>query len=143
LVSLVKDDNNFICQDVCFTATSPKIPSGSATGLQIKYFLHCSGADEACLSSSSVVSTTGLYSPFDACPNTNMFQHLFGIEFAYENHNHVWGILPFKFAQCFGFIDNLTRHFSHSKNKSAWTALFQAILLVGSLGRFMPTCVSY
>jgi hypothetical protein len=97
-ISLAKDDDNFIRQDVCFTATSPKIPSGSATGVHIKYFRHHFGADEACLSGSSIVSTTGLCPPFNTCPNTNMFQHLFGIEFAYKNHTHIWGIFPFEFV---------------------------------------------
>jgi hypothetical protein len=87
-----------IHQYVCFTDTSPKIPSGSATRVHIKYFLHCFGADEACLFGSSIVSTTGLCPPFDACPNTNMFQYLFGIKFTYKNHTHVWGVSPFEFA---------------------------------------------
>ncbi len=98
LVSLAKDDDDFIRQDVRFTATSPKIPSESATGVHIKYFLHHFGADEACLSGSSIVSTTGLCPPFDACSNTNIFQHLSGIEFAYKNHTHVRVISPFEFA---------------------------------------------
>jgi hypothetical protein len=35
-VSLAKDNDDFICQDVCFTATSPKIPSGLETKVHIK-----------------------------------------------------------------------------------------------------------
>ncbi len=54
---------------------------------------------------------------FDACPNTNLFQHLFGIEFAFEDHLCVRGILPFKFAHCFVFTDDLTYRLSHPKNK--------------------------
>ena len=42
-----------------------------------------------------------------------MFQHLFGIEFHFENHTHVRGISPFEFARCFGFTDNLTHRLSH------------------------------
>jgi hypothetical protein len=59
----------------------------------------------------------GLCPPFDACLNTNLFQHLFGIKFAYENHLHVQGILPFKFAHCFGFTDDLAYRLSQPKNK--------------------------
>jgi hypothetical protein len=64
-----------------------------------------------------VVSTKGLCPPIDACPNTNLFQHLFGIEFAFEDHLRVWGIFPFKFACCFGFTDDLTYRLLHPKNK--------------------------
>jgi hypothetical protein len=42
---------------------------------------------------------------------------LFGIEFHYENHSHVRGISPFKFARCFGFNDDLTYRFSQPANK--------------------------
>ncbi len=34
-----------------------------------------------------------------------MFQHLFDIEFNYNNHARVRGILPFKFAWCFGSLE--------------------------------------
>jgi hypothetical protein len=46
-----------------------------------------------------------------------MFQHLFGIKFHYENHSHVHGILPFEFACCFGFNNNLTYWLSQPANK--------------------------
>ncbi len=97
-VSLAKDDEDFCWQDVCFATTEPLTPSGSPNGVYVKYFLHHSGSDDACLSGSAVISTAGLCPPFDACPNTNMFQHLFGIKFAYKNHTHVRGISPFEFA---------------------------------------------
>ncbi len=64
-----------------------------------------------------MVSTEGLCPPFDACRNTNLFQHLFGIEFAFEDHLRVQGISPFKFAHCFGFTDDLTFRLLHPKNK--------------------------
>jgi hypothetical protein len=115
-ISLAKDDDNFCRQDVCFTATMT-IPTGVPTSILIKYFLHHTGLDKNCLTGSLVVSTEGLCPPFDACPNTNLFQHLFGIKFAYENHLHVRGILPFEFACCFGFTDDLTYRLSHPKNK--------------------------
>jgi hypothetical protein len=115
-ISLAKDHDNFCRQDVRFTATMT-ILTGIPTGVLIKYFLHHTGLDENCLAGLSVVSTKGLCPPFDACPNTNLFQFLFGIKFAYENHLHVRGISPFEFACCFGFTDDLTYCLSHPKNK--------------------------
>ncbi len=69
------------------------------------------------LGSAAVVSSDGLCPPFNASPNKNMFQHLFGIKFHYENHSHVRGILPFKCARCFGFHNNLTYWLSQPANK--------------------------
>jgi hypothetical protein len=118
LVSLAKYDADFCRkEDVCFITSEPSTPSGSPTDVHVKYFLHHPGSDSACLYSSAVISTAGLCAPFGACPNTNMFQHLFRIEFAYKNHVHIWGISPFEFAQCFGFTDNLTHRLSHPKDK--------------------------
>ena len=116
-VSLAKDDDDFCHQDVKFTASLPKISEGSQNGIIVKYFLHLPGSDETCLTGASVVLCEGLCPPFDACPNTNIFQHLFGIIFSYKNHQHVQGILSFKFAHCFGFTDDLTYRLSHAKNK--------------------------
>jgi hypothetical protein len=112
------------------------IPTGIPTSVLIKYFLHHTGLDESCLTGLLVIFTKGLCQPFDARPKTNLFQHLFGIKFAYENHLHVWGILPFKFACCFGFTDDLTYRLSHPKNKfcldsaipgCTWSWLFEQI----------------
>ena len=69
------------------------------------------------LASAAVVLSDGLCPPFDASPNKNMFQHLFGIEFHYENCSHIRGILPFEFAHCFGFNDDLTYWLSQPANK--------------------------
>ena len=82
LVSLAKDDTDFCHQDVCFVTTEPSTPSESPNDVHIKYFLHHPGSDDACLSGSVIISTAGLCPPFNACQNTNMFQHLFGIKFA-------------------------------------------------------------
>ncbi len=48
-----------------------------------------------------------------------MFQHLFGIKFHFGDHTHVHGISSFKFAQCFGFVDNLTYCLLHPSCKFA------------------------
>ena len=59
------------------------IPHGVPTSVIIQYFLHRPDSDEDCLTGASVILTAGLCLPLDVCPcpNTNLFQHLFGIEF--------------------------------------------------------------
>jgi hypothetical protein len=115
-VSLANDDDDFCHQDVRFT-TSTTIPQGVPTGVIVKYFLHRPDSDETCLTGALVVSAAGVCPPFDACPNANLFQHLFGIEFDYEGHRRVRGISPFEFARCFGFTDKLTYRLLHPTNK--------------------------
>ncbi len=78
------------------------------------------------LAGATVVSSDCLCPPFDACPNKNLFQHLFGIEFNYENHSRVRGISPFEFARCFGFIDGLTYSLSQPANKFSLDAAIPA-----------------
>ncbi len=107
-VSLGRNDNDFCRQDVRFTAAEPPGDTPSPRGVDIKYYLHGHGSDESSLSGSAVISVDNLCPPFDAGTNQNMFQHLFGMEFHFENHTHVHGISPFEFAHCFGFTDNLT-----------------------------------
>jgi hypothetical protein len=89
-------------------AAEPSGNTPSPCGVDIKYYLHGHGSDESSCSGSAVISVDGLCPPFDAGTNQIMFQHLFVIEFHFENHAHVRGILPFDFARCFGFTDNLT-----------------------------------
>lgn len=88
------------------------IPHGVPTRIIITYFLHRPDLDENCLTGASVVSTGLLMHA-----QMQMFQHLFGIEFDYEGHCCVRGILPFEFAHCFGFTNKLTYHPSQSTNK--------------------------
>ena len=107
-VSLGRNDNDFCCQDVWFTVAEPPSDTPSHCGVDIKYYLHCHGSNESSLSGSAVIPVDGLCSPFYAGTNQNMFQHLFGIEFHFENHTHVRGISPFEFARCFGSTNNLT-----------------------------------
>jgi hypothetical protein len=118
-VSLARKDNDFFRQDIKFHATNPPTDAQSEPRIVIKYFLHWHGTNKSTLCGCSVVSSNGLCSPFDAGDNQNMFQHLFGIEFSYENHTHVLGISPIKFAWCFGFYNNLTYHLSHPLCKFA------------------------
>ena len=111
------DDNDFMRQDVKFTATLPPSTLIPPPGVSLKYFLHGCHSDESMFAGAAVISSDGLCPPFDASPNKNMFQHLFGIEFNYDNHSRVRGISPFEFARCFGFIDDLTYRLSQPANK--------------------------
>ncbi len=104
-------------QDVKFTVTLPEPTLASPPGVLVKYFLHGQNSEESMLGGAALVLSNGLCSPFNVSPNKNMFQHLFGIKFHYENHYHVRGILPFKFACCFGSHEDLTYRLSQPANK--------------------------
>ena len=125
-VSLAVDDIDFMCQDVRFMATLPPSTFIHPPGVLLKYFLHGGHSDEFMLAGVAVVSSDGLCPPFVACPSKNLFQHLFGIEFNYGNYSRVCGISPFKFARCFGFIDDLTCRLSQPANKFSLDAAIPA-----------------
>jgi hypothetical protein len=110
------DDDDFMRQDVKFTATLHPSTLIHPPGVSLKYFLRGCHSDESMLAGAAVISSDGLCPPFDASPNKNLFQHLFGIKFNYDNHSRVRGILPFEFARCFGFINDLTYRLSQPAN---------------------------
>jgi hypothetical protein len=83
------DDDDFMRRDVKFTANLPTWTFIHSPGVAIKYFLHGCHSDESMLAGVVVISSDGLCPPFDASSNKNLFQHLFGIEFNYENHSRV------------------------------------------------------
>jgi hypothetical protein len=113
LVSLARDDNDFCCQDIKFHTTNPSLDITLESGVKIKYFLHGHGADKSTLCGYLVILSNSLCPPFNAETNQNMFQHLFGLKFHYKSHTHICGILPFEFAHCFGFNNNLPYCLSH------------------------------
>ena len=125
-VLLAMVDVDFMCQDVEFMSTLPTLTFIHPPGVLLKYFLHGCHSAESMLAGAAVVSSDSLCLPFDAGPNKNLFQHLFGIEFNYKNHSRIRGILPFKFSCCFGFIDNLTHHLSQPANKFSLDAAIPA-----------------
>ncbi len=118
-VCLARNNKDFCRQDVRFTATNPPDGTPIPPGVIVKYYIHGHGLDESDLCGAAVISVDGMCAPFDANANQNMFQHLFGIEFHFENHTHIRGISPFKFARCFGFTDTLTYRLSHPSCKFA------------------------
>ena len=98
-MSLAKDDDDFMHQDVKFTATPTESTIAIPPGVLVKYYLHGRHSEESMLAGAAVVLLDGLCPPFDVSPKKNMFQHLFGIEFHYENHSHICGISPLEFAR--------------------------------------------
>ena len=116
-MSLAKDDDDFMRQDVKFIAIPTEPTVTIPPGVLVKNYLHGHHSDASMLAGAAVVSSDGLCPPFDASPNKNMFQHLFGIKFHYENHSHVHGISPFEFSRCFGFSNDLTYWLSQPVNK--------------------------
>jgi hypothetical protein len=114
---MAKGDVDFMRQDVKLTATLLLSAFLSPPGISLKYLLHGCHTKESKLAGAAVVSPNGLCPPFDTSPNKNLFQHLFGIKFHCENHSRVRGILPFEFARCFGFTNDLTYQLSQPANK--------------------------
>ena len=75
--------------------------------VNIKYHLHRGNANGSILAGSSVLSGESLCPPFEACPNQNLFQHYFGIEFHHDGHTYVRAISTYKFTCCFGLLKRL------------------------------------
>jgi hypothetical protein len=86
----------------------------------VKYYLHRNGQDTSVLAGSSVLSQESVCPPFESCPNQNLFQQFFGIEFHHEDHTYVRAISTYEFARCFGLIDNIQYRMSHKQYK-IWT----------------------
>jgi hypothetical protein len=92
----------------------------------IKYTLHHVGGDTNILAGSSDLLTNGLCPPLEACPNQNLFQHLFGIEFYHDGHPYVHAIFTFEFRCCFNLIKSIQYHLSHERHKHNLDALLPA-----------------
>ncbi len=102
------DDPKFNLDSSCtMTARIPKsaVPSLSPT-VTVKYYLHRDGQDASILAGSSVISRDSICPPFESCPNRNIFQHYFGIEFHHDDHTYVRAISTYEFARCFSLSDN-------------------------------------
>jgi hypothetical protein len=116
-ISLTRNDADFGKQGNPLTASSPALTQDNSTSIIIKYFLHHPNSDISILVGSEVISADGLCPAFNACPNSNIFQHHFGIEFYHEGCSYIRAILPFEFAPCFGFIDQLMYRLSQAPCK--------------------------
>jgi hypothetical protein len=99
-------------------ATIPKPIAGQQScGIMIKYHLHRADSDATILAGSSVLLSGGLCPPFKSCPNQNLFQQFFRIEFIHDGHTHVGAILTYEFARCFGLVESIQYCLSHEKHK--------------------------
>jgi hypothetical protein len=95
-----QDDVDFIRDKTCkMRASAPKPNNISlSTGVVIKYYLHCKESDDTILAGLSVLSGDSVCPPFESCPNKNLFQQFFGLEFHHDGHTYVCAISTYKFA---------------------------------------------
>jgi hypothetical protein len=113
-ISLARDDSNFARQDTHLQASNPTPTHEGSTGISVQYRLHRPNTDALVTPGSEVISINGLCPEFNACLNSNIFQHYFGVEFHHKSHTYVRAISSYEFVNCFGFIDHLTYQLSHS-----------------------------
>jgi hypothetical protein len=114
-----RHDGNFNKDDDCKMTVSipkPAISTNSPSPV-IKYHIHRHDADGSILAGSSVLSTDSLCPPFDACPNRNIFQQFFGIEFHFKGHTYVRAISAYEFTCCFRLIEKIQYCLSHANYK--------------------------
>ena len=100
------------------TVSTPKPGNPDTTTAHLKYHLHLSQADPSCLSGAGVYDINGLCPPFSPTENTNIFGHLFGVEFISDDHTCIRPISQFEFVRCFSFTDALTYRLSHPNYQS-------------------------
>ena len=114
-----QNDVDFNKDEACgWTATMPK-PANPSTlpGVVVQYHLHRHGQDATILAGSSVLSWESVCPPFESCPNKNLFQQFFGIEFHHDDHTYIRAISTYEFSHCFGLVDNIQYRLSHDNYK--------------------------
>jgi hypothetical protein len=116
-ISLARDDADFNKQDSRLKVSTPKLGKNTTSGPIIKYYIHRPDSDDTLSVGSEVLSIDGLCPAFNACPNSNIFQTYFGIEFIHEGHTYIRAISSFEFVCCFNFIDQLTYRLSQPPYK--------------------------
>ncbi len=127
-ISLARDDPNFANQDGPeMTITLPKSTTHNPSTVMLKYHIHRAGSNESILVGSDVISVDGLCPAFNACPNSNIFQTYFGVEFHYDGHSYICAISPFEFDRCHGFTDQLSYHLSQPPYKFSVDAVMPAL----------------
>jgi hypothetical protein len=113
------NDADFNKDETCqMTTTTPKQadPSTSPRVL-VQYHLHRHGQDVSILAGSAVISRDSMCPPFESCPNRNLFQQFFGIEFHHDGHTYVRALSTYEFSRCFGLIEDIQYRLSHEKYK--------------------------
>jgi hypothetical protein len=111
-----RDDDEFDSRKMIATIPKP-VASQQSRGVTIKYYLHRANLDATILAGSSVLSSGGLCPPFESCPNRNLFQQFFGIEFIHKGHTHVRTISTYEFARCFGLVESIQYRLFHKRHK--------------------------
>jgi len=121
-LSNCRDDEEFDSEKMITMIPKP-VASAQSRGVMIKYHLHRADSDATILAGSSVLSSGGLCPPFESCPNRNLFQQFFGIEFIHDGHTHIRAISTYEFACCFGLVESIQYHLSHERHKFGLDAL--------------------
>ncbi len=99
-------------------ASTPKLTdTSSSTGIVIKYHLHHEGSDGTILVGSSVLSGDSVRPPFESCPNQNLFQQFFGLEFHHDGHTYICAVSFYEFAGCFNLTNKVQYRMSHKRYK--------------------------
>ncbi len=80
-ISLARDKADSDKQDLQLKVSTPKSTQNHDRGIIIKYFIHHPGSDDTVLVGSEVISINWLCPAFNACPNSNIFQTYFRLEF--------------------------------------------------------------
>jgi hypothetical protein len=113
------DDDDFNKDKTCrMTASIPKCANPSMSPqVMVKYYLHRHGQYDSILAGSSVLSQESVCPPFESCPNKNLLQQFFGIEFHYNDHTYVRAISTYEFTRCFRLVDNIQYQMSHERYK--------------------------
>jgi hypothetical protein len=114
-----KDDKKFNKDDASMmTVSTPKLAESTKSPCpMIKYHLHRQDANGSIFAGSSILLADSLCPPFEACPNQNMFQQFFGIEFHFEGHTYVRAISAYEFTCCFRLMEKLQYRLSHANYK--------------------------
>ena len=144
-----RDNKEFDSKKMIATIPKP-VASQQSCGVTIKYHLHRADSDATILAGSSVLSPGGLCPPFESCPNRNLFQQFFGIEFIHDGHTHVRAISTYKFARCFGFVESIQYRLCHERHKfgldasmlsrtSAWLFELSCTFAMGTARYFHQT----
>jgi hypothetical protein len=81
------------------------------------YYLHRDNQDCSIFAGTSVLSPGSLCPPFESCPNQNLFQNYFGVEFHHDCSTYVHAISTYEFTQCFGLIEQIQYRLSHEQHR--------------------------
>jgi hypothetical protein len=115
---LSRDDDKFNKEGQKMIATIPRPADAStSTSVKISYYLHRDDQDCTILAGTSVLSPGSLCPPFESCPNKNLFQNYFGVEFHHDGSTYVRAISTYEFTQCFGLIEQIQYRLSHERHR--------------------------